>query len=40
MTVITDAEFEQAATLAPEIVRRYLSGKGWSAERDLSSKDE
>lgn len=36
MTVITDAEFEEAATLAPEVVRRYLSGKGWQAERDLS----
>lgn len=39
MTVITDAEFERAATLAPEVVRRYLSGKGWSAERDLSGAE-
>lgn len=39
MTVITDAEFEQAAALAPEAVRRYLSGKGWSAERDLSGAE-
>lgn len=37
MTVITDAEFDEAATLAPEVVRRYLSGKGWRAERGLSS---
>ncbi|MEV4865843.1 hypothetical protein [Streptomyces ossamyceticus] len=39
MTAITDAEFEQAATLAPGVVRRYLSGKGWSAERDLSGAE-
>ncbi|MFC9608605.1 hypothetical protein ACFTTN_34890 [Streptomyces niveus] len=32
MSVITDAEFEEARTLAPEVVRRYLSGKGWRAE--------
>ncbi|MFB7579964.1 hypothetical protein [Streptomyces hydrogenans] len=37
MTVITDAEFEEASALAPEVVRRYLSGKGWRAERGLSS---
>lgn len=36
MTLITDAEFEEAATLAPEVLRRYLSGKGWRAERGLS----
>lgn len=36
MTVITDAEFEEAADLAPEVVRRYLSAKGWRAERGLS----
>lgn len=36
MTLITDAEFEEAAALAPEVVRRYLSGKGWRAERGLS----
>ncbi|MCT9107871.1 hypothetical protein N4G69_19885 [Streptomyces mirabilis] len=39
MTVITDAEFEEAAGLAPAVVRRYLSGKGWSAERDLSGAE-
>ncbi|MFE0347278.1 hypothetical protein [Streptomyces griseoluteus] len=39
MTAITDAEFEEAAALAPEVVRRYLSGKGWSAERDLSGAE-
>ncbi|MFJ4755617.1 hypothetical protein [Streptomyces sp. NPDC088763] len=39
MTVITDAEFEQAGTLAPEVVRRYLSERGWSAERDLSGAE-
>ncbi|WP_445280037.1 hypothetical protein [Streptomyces sp. DSM 118148] len=39
MTVITDAEFEEAATLAPGVVRRYLSGKGWNAERDLSGAE-
>ncbi|MFG2977340.1 hypothetical protein ACGFYY_30675 [Streptomyces sp. NPDC048331] len=37
MTVITDAEFDEASALAPEVVRRYLSGKGWRAERGLSS---
>ncbi|MFJ7270773.1 hypothetical protein ACIQV3_29720 [Streptomyces sp. NPDC099050] len=35
--MITDAEFAEAATLAPEVVRRYLGGKGWRAERGLSS---
>ncbi|MDT0394135.1 MULTISPECIES: hypothetical protein [Streptomyces] len=39
MTAITDAEFEEAAALAPEVVRRYLSGKGWNAERDLSGAE-
>ncbi|MEU9340456.1 hypothetical protein AB0D74_04430 [Streptomyces sp. NPDC048278] len=39
MTVITDAEFAEAATVAPAVVRRYLSGKGWSAERDLSGSE-
>ncbi|MFE5896400.1 hypothetical protein ACFQ67_03135 [Streptomyces sp. NPDC056488] len=39
MTVITDAEFEQAAALAPEVVRSYLSGKGWRAERDLAGSE-
>ncbi|MFI6804458.1 hypothetical protein ACIBO6_05500 [Streptomyces luteogriseus] len=39
MTVITDAEFEEAAALAPGVVRRYLSGKGWNAERDLSGAE-
>jgi hypothetical protein len=39
MTVITDAEFTQAESLAPEVVRRYLSEKGWSAERDLSGAE-
>ncbi|MEU3253094.1 hypothetical protein [Streptomyces sp. NPDC006997] len=39
MTAITDAEFEQAASLAPGVVRRYLSGKGWNAERDLSGAE-
>ncbi|MGW2790790.1 hypothetical protein ACWC9H_12800 [Streptomyces sp. NPDC001251] len=39
MTAITDAEFEEAAGLAPVVVRRYLSGKGWSAERDLSGAE-
>ncbi|MEV1026785.1 hypothetical protein [Streptomyces sp. NPDC050264] len=36
MTLITDAEFEDAMALAPEAVRRYLSGAGWRAERDMS----
>lgn len=36
MSAITDAEFEEALALAPEVVRRYLSGKGWHAEHDLS----
>ncbi|MEU6761590.1 hypothetical protein ABZ916_03600 [Streptomyces sp. NPDC046853] len=36
MNAITDAEFEEAVALAPETVRRYLSGKGWHAERDMS----
>lgn len=36
MSVITDSEFEEALALAPETVRRYLSGKGWRAERDMS----
>lgn len=36
MTVITDSEFEEAADLAPAVVRRYLSAKGWRAERGLS----
>lgn len=39
MTAITDAEFQQAETLAPGVLRRYLSGKGWSAERDLSGAE-
>ncbi|MFD8370471.1 hypothetical protein ACFV2Z_06795 [Streptomyces sp. NPDC059688] len=39
MSVITDAEFEEVAALAPEVVRRYLSGRGWSAERDLSGAE-
>ncbi|WP_405556821.1 hypothetical protein OHV08_23530 [Streptomyces canus] len=39
MTTITDAEFEEVAGLAPGVVRRYLSGKGWSAERDLSGAE-
>ncbi|MEW2401585.1 hypothetical protein [Streptomyces sp. NPDC046862] len=39
MTVITDAEFEEAEGLAPEVVRRYLSGKGWYAERGLSGAE-
>ncbi|MFJ1731264.1 hypothetical protein [Streptomyces sp. NPDC088254] len=39
MTTITDADFEAAAALAPEVVRRYLSGKGWNAERDLSGAE-
>ncbi|MFE5920886.1 hypothetical protein [Streptomyces sp. NPDC056468] len=39
MTAITDAEFEQAVALAPGVLRRYLSGKGWSAERDLSGAE-
>jgi hypothetical protein len=29
VNVITNAEFEEAQTLAPETLRRYLSGKGW-----------
>ncbi|MFJ2173922.1 hypothetical protein ACIOHE_13540 [Streptomyces sp. NPDC087851] len=33
---MTDAEFEESLALAPEAVRRYLSGKGWRAERDLN----
>lgn len=37
MTVITDTEFEKAADLAPEVVRSYLSGKGWRSERGLAS---
>ncbi|MDX3632682.1 hypothetical protein PV728_20900 [Streptomyces europaeiscabiei] len=36
MTAITDSEFQEAAKLAPELLRRYLSGKGWRAERDLA----
>ncbi|MDX3617126.1 hypothetical protein [Streptomyces europaeiscabiei] len=39
MTVITDAEFEEAQGLAPEVVRRYLSGKGWHPERGLSGAE-
>ncbi|MFD4696697.1 hypothetical protein [Streptomyces niveus] len=39
MSVITDAEFEEARTLDPEVVRRYLRGKGWRAERDLSGAE-
>ncbi|MET9368269.1 hypothetical protein ABZY00_10525 [Streptomyces griseoflavus] len=39
MNVITDAEFEEAQTLAPETLRRYLSGKGWRAERALSGAE-
>ncbi|WP_328728724.1 hypothetical protein [Streptomyces griseoaurantiacus] len=39
MSVITDAEFEEALTLTPGTVRRYLSGKGWRAERDLSGAE-
>ncbi|MGP2435680.1 hypothetical protein [Streptomyces sp. JW3] len=39
MNVITDAEFEDARTLTPETVRRYLSGKGWRAERELSGAE-
>ncbi|MFD5817978.1 hypothetical protein [Streptomyces sp. NPDC127038] len=39
MTAFTDAEFEDAAGLAPAVVRRYLSGKGWSAEGDLSGAE-
>lgn len=39
MSVITDAEFEEALTLAPETVRRYLRGKGWRAERDLAGAE-
>ncbi|MEV5987183.1 hypothetical protein AB0L85_19500 [Streptomyces sp. NPDC052051] len=33
MTAITDAEFQEAATLKPEVLRRYLSGKGWQSEQ-------
>jgi hypothetical protein len=36
MTVITDAEFAEAAGIAPEDVRRYLSGRGWRPERGMS----
>ncbi|MFG3033998.1 hypothetical protein ACGFZJ_36540 [Streptomyces sp. NPDC048253] len=36
MKVITDADFQQAAELAPELLRRYLSGKGWRSERGLA----
>jgi hypothetical protein len=39
MTVITDAEFAQAETLAPEVLRRYLSDRGWRAERDLAGAE-
>ncbi|MDT6984962.1 hypothetical protein ACFSUJ_20595 [Streptomyces lusitanus] len=39
MNVITDAEFEEARTLDPEAVRRYLGGKGWRAERNLSGAE-
>ncbi|MFC8099117.1 hypothetical protein [Streptomyces sp. NPDC057363] len=39
MNVITDAEFEEARTLAPQTLRRYLSGKGWRAERELSGAE-
>jgi hypothetical protein len=36
MSVITDAEFEEAAQLPPKLLRRYLSGKGWRSERGLA----
>ncbi|KOT32337.1 hypothetical protein ADK41_30080 [Streptomyces caelestis] len=39
MNVITDAEFEEAQTLAPETLRRYLSGKGWRTERAFSGAE-
>ncbi|MBU6535566.1 hypothetical protein [Streptomyces mayonensis] len=39
MNVITDAEFEEARTLGPDTLRRYLSGKGWRADRELSGTE-
>ncbi|MFC8834560.1 hypothetical protein ACFT8V_15355 [Streptomyces griseoincarnatus] len=39
MTTITDREFAQAETLPPEVLRRYLSDRGWSAERDLAGAE-
>ncbi|MFD9876640.1 hypothetical protein, partial [[Kitasatospora] papulosa] len=35
MSVITDAEFEEASALAPDAVQRYLRGRGWSPARGL-----
>ncbi|MBT2524552.1 hypothetical protein J7E91_03690 [Streptomyces sp. ISL-99] len=34
MTVISDAEFDRAAELAPHALLRYLRGRGWSPLRD------
>ncbi len=34
MTVISDAEFDRAAELAPNALLRYLRGRGWSPLRD------
>ncbi|MET9293868.1 hypothetical protein [Streptomyces sp. NPDC003077] len=34
MIVISDVEFDQAATMVPADILRYLRGHGWSAQRD------
>ncbi|WP_255949929.1 hypothetical protein [Streptomyces odontomachi] len=39
MNVITDAEFEEAAQVRPDLLQRYLRAKGWHSDRGLSGAE-